>query len=203
MDLKPQKLPRRNLKLAPIQERQRDTGGGGRPCRLGGSRPREQENLHTKLVRTNRSLHLPNKSSDYVKASMQSHRCTVQMFSTSCHYLKARSLGHLLGAGKASGSHIPRTGEEEWGAPECPGPAHWSTSGRVLLMPLLQQSSNLDCWKGLSSHLYHGAILPASQDYYNNQTGNICEGALYAMKAKIITPLPSIHSETSRISVNE
>lgn len=35
---------------------------------------------------------------------------TVQVFSTTHGYLKAVSLGQLLGERKASGSHIPRTG---------------------------------------------------------------------------------------------
>ena len=34
------------------------------------------------------------------------------MFSAPHHYLKAMSLGQILGAGKGSGTHIPRIGEE-------------------------------------------------------------------------------------------
>ena len=35
--------------------------------------------------------------------------CTVQVFSISCHYLKARFLEQHLGMGKGSGTHILRT----------------------------------------------------------------------------------------------
>ena len=54
---------------------------------------------------------------------------TAQMVSSSHHYLKAVSLGKLLGAGKASGRASQGQGRG-WGASDCPEPALGSTRGQ-------------------------------------------------------------------------
>lgn len=65
---------------------------------------------------------------------VQSHKYSPGGLNTpSC--LQAVSLGHLLGVGTASGTHISRTGEGERDAP-CWGPAHGSAGGHILYSPL-------------------------------------------------------------------
>lgn len=62
----------------------------------------------------------------------------VQTVSTPCFYLRAISLEQLLGEGKASRTHIARTGERV-GAFNRLGPACWSTCGQPLVDDFLQR----------------------------------------------------------------
>lgn len=57
---------------------------------------------------------------------------TVQIVSLSQYYLKAISLGQLLGMEKANGRHILRT-VRGWWASSCPGPTRRSNSWSYLL----------------------------------------------------------------------
>lgn len=86
---------------------------------IGGSFNQQRELLHMRRVlgetngsKINGSLHLPDKSKKFIKRPwLGSATYTVPVFSLSHHDLTVMSLEQTLGAGTASRTRIPRTGE--------------------------------------------------------------------------------------------
>lgn len=120
-------VSRCNLKWALMCRDQGETKERGSRLPIDSGKFSKQKNLHKKLVlggqSMSKSLHLPiTILKVYIEALpgfSHMHRrpylCSVmypvQLESKPCFYIKTVSLEELLGKGKASGTHIPRTGE--------------------------------------------------------------------------------------------
>lgn len=115
---------------------------------IGGSFNQQRELLHMRRVlgetngsKTNGSLHLPAKSKKFIKRPwLGSVTYTVPVFSISHHDLTVTSLEQTLGAGTASRTRIPGTGE----GPRSPRvPWDQRTGGHDFLMTFPDPFPNL------------------------------------------------------------
>ena len=105
--------------------------------KLPGGNFNKQGNLHTRLVLGSHKTSSPHPPARILKV----HIRALIGFSLAYHPdgLKATSLKMAPTVGKAGKADIPKQ-ERAWGASNCLGPCHGSTSGQVLLMTSSQHS---------------------------------------------------------------